>query len=224
MKETEEKIIRLLKSTERKGIDELIAYLKQGGFFESPASTKFHGSYAGGLAKHSLGVYELLAEFAGKFNLGEVTNSGQKPLPIEPATTIIAALLHDVCKMGAYLGDEKPYKWNKEQPKGHATLSIERIKKHIELTALEEMMIKYHMGVYGLNEFYEEDSWEFKTSAEYPLRGDHSEDEKLTKEESQAARYGMSLRNAWYHNPIVRVMYFCDELQMLGEEAEECDL
>ena len=231
MNGTEAKIIELLRSTGRDGIESLIGYLKADGFFESPASTKFHGCYPGGLAKHSLGVYELLAEFVGKLNLSEATSPGQKPLPIEPANIIIAGLLHDVCKMGAYLGSEKPYKWNKEQPKGHATLSIERIKKNIELTAIEEMMIRYHMGeemmiryhmgVYGLNEFYEKGSWEFKTSAEYPLRGDHSKDKDMTKEESQAARYGQSLRNAWYHNPIIKVMYFCDELQVLTEKAED---
>jgi len=216
MNDTEAKIIELLRSTGRDCIESLIDYLKADGFFESPASTRFYGCYAGGLAKHSLGVYELLAEFAGKLNLGEVVNSGQKPLPIEPATIIIAPLLHDVCKVGAYVRTKTGDGWTskKGKDKGHATLSIERIKKHIELTALEEMMIKFHMGVYGTTE------WE-AYSAEYPLRGDHSKDEGMTKEESQKARYGQSLRNAWYHNPIVMVMYFCDELQMLGEKAEQ---
>jgi len=122
--------------------------------------------------------------------------------------------------MGAYIGTEKPYKWNKQQPKGHALLSIERIKKHIELTELEELMIKYHMGVYGLNEFYDEDDWQ---TGEYPLRGDHTNDKEMSKEESKKARYGKSMANAWYHNPIVKVMYFCDELATLEEKAEKGD-
>lgn len=223
MNETKEKIIKLLASTTRQGTNVLIGYLEDSDFFEAPASTRFRGCYKGGLAKHSLGVYELLRDFvvAEELDLSKANNSGQKPLPIEPNNIIIAALLHDVCKIGAYIGTEKPYKWNKAQPKGHALLSIERIKKHIELTELEEMMIRYHMGVYGLREFYEEDSWEYQTNAEYSLRGDHSKDEEMTKEESQKARYGQSLRNAWYHNPIVKVMYFCDELQVLEEKAEE---
>lgn len=216
-KKVKDQIIELLMSTKREGIESLIKYLTESGFFESPASTRFHGSYAGGLAKHSLRVYELLYSHALNLEFGVVRSPGKNPLPIEWKNVIIAALLHDVCKAGAYIGGEKPYKWNKDQPKGHALLSIERIKKHIKLTELEELMIKYHMGVYGLNEFYSEDDWQ---SGEYSLRGDHTNDEEMSKEESKAARYGKSMANAWYHNPIVKVMYFCDELATLEEKAE----
>lgn len=208
-KNVKEQIIELLISTKRKGIESLIKYLDDGGFFESPASTRFHGAYAGGLAEHSLRVYELLIKLCPT-NICDATGPGQEPLPLDCVSLIIAGLLHDVCKAGAYIGIEKPYKWNKDQPKGHALLSIERIKKHITLTELEELMIKYHMGVYGLNEFYKEDDWQ---TGEYPLRGD----ETKTKEE----RRGKSLANAWYHNPIVKVMYFCDELATLEEKAKE---
>ena len=213
---TKQEIIELLQSTKRVGIDELIEWLTKEGFFEAPASTRFHGCYEGGLADHSLGVYELMKELCPN-GIAEVTGSGQKPLPMDSNTIIIATLLHDVCKVGAYIGNEKPYKWNKSQPKGHATLSIERIKKFIELSELEELMIRYHMGVYGLNEFYEKGGWQ---SGEYSLRGDHSEDKNLTKEESQKARYGQSMANAWYHNPICKVMYFCDELETLSNKGK----
>lgn len=219
-KETEEKIVTLLKSTNRKGMIYLIGYLMESGFFESPASTKFRGCYPGGLADHSLRVYDLLGSYSYlKLNIANAP--GQKLIEVHPVNITIAALLHDVCKIGAYIGDEKPYKWNKSQPKGHALLSIERIKKYIELTDIEKLMIKYHMGVYGLKEFHEKDSWEYKTNAEYPLRGDHSNDKALSKEESQKERYGKSMRNAWYHNPIVKLMYFCDEIATLEEKASE---
>ena len=220
---TKEVIINLLEGTHRTNIGGLLDYLNNEGFFEAPASTRFHGSYPGGLARHSLRVYELVNEFCLKFELGVAIAPGQKPLPLSPDNIIIAGLLHDVCKVGAYIATpdgKNPYRWNKEQPKGHATLSIERIKKFIELNPVEELMVTYHMGLYGLNEFYEKGSWEFKTSAEYPLRGDHSKDEEMTKEESQAARYGNSLRNAWYHNPVCKLMYFADELATLEEKVE----
>ncbi len=210
MPTTKERIIELLKSTKREGMDRMIDYLEAEGFFEAPASTRFHGAYKGGLAEHSLRVYELLNEKCETLDLDAVTAAGQKPLAIGVPNIIIAGLLHDVCKIGAYIptpGGKNPYKWNKGQPKGHATLSIERIKKHIELQPIEEMMIRYHMGVYGLNEFYKEDDWQ---QGEYPLRGDDSKD----KEE----RYGQSLANAWYHNPVVKLMYFCDELATLMEK------
>lgn len=215
---TKERIIELLKSTDRKGINNLIKYLEDSGFFEAPASTRFHGCYPGGLADHSLRVCELLNEYAERLSLGKISGVGQKALPIHIENVKIAGLLHDVCKIGAYIGAEKPYKWNKQQPKGHALLSIERIEKYIELTEIEKLMIKYHMGVYGLNELYSEDDWQ---TGEYPLRGDHADDENMTKEESKAARYGKSMANAWYHNPIVKVMYFCDEIATLEEKTKE---
>jgi len=179
-----DEIIELLKSTNRTGMDNLINWLIENGFFESPGSTKFHGCYTGGLADHSYNVYELLKEMNAKYALG---------CPDE--SVIIAALLHDVCKVGAYLGNSKPYQWNRSQPKGHAALSIERIKQFVELTELEELMIKFHMGVYGLDEFE-------PGKGEYPLRGG-----------------GMA--NAWFHHPIVKVMYFCDEFSTFKEKLAE---
>ena len=230
MTETEERIKELLRATEREGIDGLIEWLDRGGFFTSPASTRFHGSWPGGLAEHSLTVYErMFCEVRSLGSVGVVLdhafNPGQKPLPIEPANIVIACLLHDVCKVGAYIptkeGAKTPYRWNKQQPKGHGSLSVEFISKHIKLTAIEELMIRFHMGVYALNEFYEEGSWEYNTNAEYPLRGDHSKDENMTKEESQKARYGKSLRNVWFHNPICKLMYFADEISTLAEKQGE---
>jgi hypothetical protein len=223
---TKERITELLLSTQRDGIEKMVEWLVDEGFFESPASTRFHGAYPGGLADHSLAVYELMMEFNERLDVCTSLSPGQKPLPTEEENIIIACLLHDICKAGAYIptpDGKNPYRWNEAQPKGHATLSILRIKHYIDLVPIEELMIRYHMGVYGLNEFYEKGSWKYKTSAEYPLRGDHSNDEDMTKEESQKARYGKSLRNAWYHNPIVKVMYFCDELATLEEKAKDGD-
>jgi len=204
-----DRIIELLNSTKRHGIESLIKYLINEDFFEAPASTKFHGCHKGGLAEHSLRVYELLNSYNGKFELDAPSSPGQKPIQIKDENIIIAGLLHDVCKIRAYTGYEKPYKKNPNQPKGHALLSIERVKKYIVLTELEELMIKYHMGVYGLNEFYKEGDWQ---QGEYPLRGDDT----LSKEE----RRGKSLANVWYHNPIVKLMYFCDELSVFEEKAD----
>lgn len=212
-----ENITNLLLETKREGIDKLIQYLDEGGFFESPASTKFHGCYTGGLAEHSYRVCEKVLDFDLKLKLDTVVSPGQKPLKVETNNIIIACLLHDVCKMGAYIKNGDTYKWNRQQPKGHALLSISRIEKFIKLEEIEKLMITYHMGVYGLNEFYEEGDWQ---TGEYPLRGDHKDDTKMTKEESQAARYGKSLANAWFHNPICKIMYFCDEIETLESKAE----
>ncbi len=213
-----ERFMKLLAGTERAGIPKLLDYLNVEGFFEAPASTKFHGCYKGGLTKHSLGVYDTLAQMVDVCEPQTNHGAGMKPLELTKDTLIIAALLHDVCKVGVYAGTEKPYKWIKGSPKGHASLSIKRIKEFIELTELEEMMIRFHMGVYGLDEFYKAGDWQ---TGEYHLRGDHIACQDMSKEESQKARYGKSLANAWYHNPIVKLMYFADELATMEEKTLE---
>jgi len=147
-----EVIIDLLVSTEREGIHELINYLNDNGYFESPASSKYHGAYYGGLAQHSYDVMLLMNRF----------NRDLK-LDIPNASMIIASILHDVCKLGKYSGSPGQYKVNKGGPQGHGSLSVSRIKEYIELTELEEKMILYHMGVY--------ECYEFEGKGEYPLRG-----------------------------------------------------
>jgi len=183
-----QQIIDLLKSTKREGIERLIDNMESNGFFESPASTKFHGCYTGGLAKHSMNVYKYLNKLVVRYKI-----------EISPESVIIATLLHDLCKIGAYIGTEKPYSWNRGQPKGHATLSLKRIKEFIVLSELEEKMILYHMGIYGLAEFQNEGQ---AHKGEYTLRGN-------------------GMVNVWNHYPVVKLMYFCDELATIHEKTEE---
>lgn len=206
MDDVRTQIMTLLSATGRKGIDEMIGWLIAEGFFESPASTRFHGVEKGDLAKHSLGVYRWLTKLNGQ--LTPHTNYGAITLPVKEENLVIAALLHDVCKVGAYLanpGGKTAYKWNRAQPGGHALLSLVRIAQHIKLEQIEELMIMFHMGIYSSLEFNAGSKY---NKGEYSLTGVPG----ATKEE----RYGKSLRNAWYHNPIVKLMYFCDELESMG--------
>ena len=55
---SKEKFIEALSSTGRKGLDTVIAKLEESGFFDAPASSKFHLSCKGGLMEHSMNVYE----------------------------------------------------------------------------------------------------------------------------------------------------------------------
>lgn len=199
---TEQEIIALLQSTKRVGINELIEYMVSVGFFTQPASTRFHGSEPGGLAAHSLGVYKLLAFYAPRCKL-EPSTPGARTYPLIADNYIIAGLLHDLCKAGAYLSTGTAYKWNRAHPKGHGLLSCARIAKYLPLQPIEELMIRYHMGPYGCFEF---DPTGFST--EYHMRGDQTK--------SSAERYGESLANAWFHNPVTKLMYFCDEFETMG--------
>lgn len=217
---TQKIITDLLLSTKRKGMNSLIEYLVKEGFFESPASTKYHGAHPGGLAEHSLAVYNCLINLPFNVLRLDVDKSmGCKPLPITPEAIVIACLLHDICKVGAYVRTKADDGWTnrKGKDKGHAVLSVERIKRFIILEPLEELMILYHMGLYGANEFAQ-------YCAEFPLCGDHAgEKENPTKEEKaeyKKARYGKSLRNAWYHNAIVKFMYLADEIVTAQEKLK----
>ncbi len=125
--------INELKSLEQEGINKLIEWLEIEGFFISPASTRFHGNYEGGLLDHSINVYKEFMKF---------------PLKLPRRTKVITCLLHDICKTNTYIKTLTGYKFNKEI-KGHALLSIQIIEKFLVLTKQEIEMIKYHMGWYG---------------------------------------------------------------------------
>lgn len=137
------KVKKLLQVCERNNMDSLFDFINSQGFFTSPASTKFHGCYEGGLAEHSCEVLTRLEELNKDLNL-------EIPVP----TMIIASLLHDLCKMGAYRGEFPNYTWNHNHPQGHARLSLKWVQNYIELSTLEREMILYHMGPFGTTEMF----------------------------------------------------------------------
>lgn len=52
----------------REGADKLLEYLlsKTSDFFSAPASTRFHGSYEGGLVEHCINVYYCLKDYLSR--------------------------------------------------------------------------------------------------------------------------------------------------------------
>jgi len=176
IQENKEKIIKLLESTKKEGINDLINYLEKNNYFESPAAIRYHSIFEGGLVYHSLSVYNLykkMYEEIFKLDFEEIKNE-----------IIIAALLHDLCKLGLYIKEGNKYITNKNHPKKHATLSIEIIKKFIVLTEFEEKLIKYHMGMYGVKELSRNTLPEYSI---YQLAGT-------------------------YCNKKIKLFYFCDDL------------
>lgn len=137
-----DEIINLLHNTKREGIQDLIIYLVDNNFFTQAASTKYHQSYTGGLAEHSLSVYKNLCKLNTALELGYDNDS-----------MIIACLLHDICKIDAYINTGFGFKWNPSSNKGHAKKSINIVSRFIQLTREEEYAIKFHMGAYEKNEF-----------------------------------------------------------------------
>ena len=227
MKTIKDQIVEALQATNRSGIEKLIIWMNGEGFFESPASTRFHGCYKGGLAQHSWDVFKnlegLMLSFEG---IDLPLNSGQRPLTVKPENIVIASLLHDLNKVGYYVPctGKYPYKTDRDHPKGHGELSITFASRYIELDPIEIIMIRFHMGIYGTNEMAD-------YCAEYPLKNEHKKKYKAAKyrtpkeqaeyEADQAARYCTSLRNAWYHNPIAKLLSMADELATLEEKIKD---
>ena len=147
-------IINLLLETKRRGIRDLINWMDDNGFFDAPCSSKYHLSKPGGLAEHSLNVFDAACKLASSlcgFNNGYIPKDTQKSI-------IICALLHDLGKAGqfgkpGYITAELPfeqYETNKDLlyiP--HEVRSIAIASQFIELTEEEQFAILYHNGLYG---------------------------------------------------------------------------
>jgi hypothetical protein len=97
---TTEEILKILGAVKRDGMDELINWLQDTDYFTSPASTKYHGNYEGGLADHSLNVYDSLTLLNKEFKDEADRYSSD--------SIAIAALLHDLCKVNTYKQDDDP--------------------------------------------------------------------------------------------------------------------
>ena len=154
----EEEFIKLLRSTNREGMDGLIEFIKKSDFLRAPASTRFHGNYEKGLLEHSMKVYEILKH--------KVENSVVK-IDTPSESIIIIALLHDLCKANYYKVDYRNAKnelgvWEKVPyyvvddtiPYGHGEKSVMMITEYIKLTPEEKYSIRWHMGYTEPKELY----------------------------------------------------------------------
>lgn len=154
--------IQLLKSVRRPGVDALVDYLEKSDFFEAPASTIYHGSYAGGLLEHSLNVYTML-----QWYVANLQDSDFELPKISEESVIIVALLHDLCKVNCYhestrnVKNEQTGKWEKVPcykrepllPMGHGGKSVFIIQQFIKLTPEEAQAIYWHMGAYDTSPY-----------------------------------------------------------------------
>ena len=137
------KIMNLLNSTGRKGIGELTLYMAIQGFYEAPCSSKYHLAKEGGLAEHSLNVYETMAKMNKALNAG-----------VNEDSIIITGLLHDIGKMGLngipyYVPANGEFEVNKTLLNiKHEFISVTTLSQFIRLTIDEYNAILYHNGLY----------------------------------------------------------------------------
>lgn len=166
-----EDFIRLLRSTRslvnpnegRQGMEKVISWLEESGFFKAPASTVFHGNMEGGLMEHSYQVAIIANDLREVF----IKRKPELENRITRESVIIAALLHDVCKADIYVKETKYRKnehggWDTYEaynadysktdiPLGHGEKSVIRLLRlGLEMTEDEMMAIRWHMGAWNM--------------------------------------------------------------------------
>lgn len=147
---------------QRDGIENLMEWLEnETDFFKAPASTRYHGSYEGGLLEHSLNVYERLV-----WEMEKLIGQGWEEI-YSPETIAIVALFHDLCKIDRYVLVEKwrkdsdgqwesydAYDYNREKAEmGHGAQSVFYLQKFIQLSEAEAQAIYWHMGAYDISPY-----------------------------------------------------------------------
>ena len=142
----------------REGADALLDYLEhKSDFFTCPASAKYHGAYEGGLCEHSLNVYHCLTEYLARERVQELYG-----VEVSAESAAVAALLHDLCKIGCYRQGTRNVKgpdgkwqavptfyYEDPLPYGHGEKSVYIISGFMKLRREEAMAIRWHMGFSG---------------------------------------------------------------------------
>ncbi len=155
-----EKFLKIYEENiKRPGSEKLLNWLcsESSDFFTAPSSTRFHGSYEGGLVEHSLNVYECLKDYLSRPRTKELYG-----MDYSEESIAIVSLLHDLCKVNFYAVDYRNAKnaqgiWEKvpyytirdELPYGHGEKSVYIVSGFMRLSREEAFAIRYHMGFSG---------------------------------------------------------------------------
>ena len=134
-------------------------------YFISPASTKYHGAFSGGLMYHSLGVLKSVLDtcdvyLTDKYRELYLTSPKIKDISIgirnDICSNLAAILLHDFCKVGKYKfnEDKQKYEYNYDSDPSfqHGAESYRRIiREGFHLSKEWELAVVYHMGVFDVS-------------------------------------------------------------------------
>ena len=130
-----DEIINLLQSTGREGIDEVLRYLDDCGFYYRASSPNKHHNWPGGLAEHSLGTCKLALQ----------RSDGSLPRD----SVIIAAMLHDTCKSDRFWFRGRSIRQHTpkcELDSLHSVRSLAILRDcGLRMTEPERLAIRWHM-------------------------------------------------------------------------------
>lgn len=154
--EKKERFISLCRSVNREGMDNLLNWLEENDFYDCPASSKYHCAYRGGLLEHSLNVYDELRRLL----------SAYPEVQVPEESIIVAALLHDLCKVDFYAIEKRNRKTQNGQWEsydvytihekfcfgGHGSKSVFIVQHFIPLSPEEAVAINCHMSSWDGNQ------------------------------------------------------------------------
>ena len=156
--ENREKFMELMRKTERAGVEDMLKWLDTTDFYSAPASTRYHGSYPGGLVQHTLNVAYELKQLVDFYDI-----------KIPKDSILICALGHDFCKINTYRETivnvppqrTKSGKWEQQQgykkdeylKLGHGAKSLSTLQDFITLKDYEKEAIYWHMGAFDLGQY-----------------------------------------------------------------------
>lgn len=156
--ENREKFMELMRKTERAGVEDMLKWLDTTDFYSAPASTRYHGSYPGGLVQHTLNVAYELKQLVDFYDV-----------KIPKDSILICALGHDFCKINTYRETivnvppqrTKSGKWEQQQgykkdeylKLGHGAKSLSTLQDFITLKDYEKEAIYWHMGAFDLGQY-----------------------------------------------------------------------
>lgn len=151
--DNKERFLSIAHTIERPGLIDLLKWLETTDFYIAPASTRYHGSYPGGLLEHSLNVYD---------ELQRLLTAYPEVKPEQNDSAAIVSLFHDLCKVNFYATEKRNRKneyghWEsydsytvKEQFcfGGHGSKSVFLVQHFMQLTGEEAAAINSHMGAF----------------------------------------------------------------------------
>lgn len=131
--------------------------LTEWGFFEMPASTKYHGTREGDLFLHSKNVAHELKRITDACGIKWQ----------DPRSPILIGYFHDLCKCDSYrrpiiahrvdghpVEDHNSWEHRKDQLlEGHGEKSVMLASTLCKLTEEEMLCIRYHMGAYKTDDW-----------------------------------------------------------------------
>ena len=132
-------------------------------YFTSPASTKYHGAFSGGLMYHSLGVLKAVLDTCDVYleglyviDISRRYNDIFTRIRYDICSNLPAILLHDFSKVGKYKFIKDKNKWkynyNSEPSFQHGAESYRRIiHEGFHLSKEWELAVVYHMGVFNVS-------------------------------------------------------------------------